>query len=66
MKKALFIGCISFIVISCGPSEGQGGVVDDGIEAVDKDGALTDTNTRPVDTLNPNRTDIQQRDTIRH
>ena len=53
------------MIISCGPSGGQGGVVDDGIEAVDKDGALTDTNTRTVDTLNPNRTDIQQRDTIR-
>ena len=66
MKKALLIGCISFFIISCGPSENQGGVVDDGIEAIDKDGALTDTNTRPVDTLNPNRTDIQQRDTIRH
>jgi hypothetical protein len=66
MKKALYIGCISFIILSCGPSEGQGGVVDDGIEAIDKDGALTDTNTRRVDTLNPERVDIQQRDTIRY
>jgi hypothetical protein len=66
MKKALYIGCISFLVISCSPSENQGGVVDDGIEAIDKDGALTDTNTRRVDTLNPERVDIQQRDTIRY
>lgn len=66
MKKAFYIICTSFIVISCGPSGGQGGVVDDGIEAVDKDGGLTDTNTRRVDTLNPDRVDIQQRDTIRH
>jgi hypothetical protein len=55
------------LIIACGNSE-QGGVVDDGIQAFDSNGALKDSTSHKswdpsIDTAKGNdRVDIQQRD----
>jgi hypothetical protein len=65
MKSKTFMISLLLILASCGES-GQGGVVNDGIEPIDPNGALVDS-TKPwsaaIDTAEgQNRVDIQQRD----
>ncbi|RYZ19259.1 MAG: hypothetical protein EOO16_20410 [Chitinophagaceae bacterium] len=75
MKKA-FVILIGFMSIlgSCGPNTGQEGTNQDGIKAVDENGAFPDTGRRGQGYLNENpatdstrgenRTDIESRDSV--
>ncbi len=75
LKRLYKVYCMKYVYVllaflflqSCGESD-QGGVVDDGIETVDSNGALIDsTPNKPWDpsidtSKGENRVDIQQRD----
>jgi len=71
MKKVLLIVMVvSAALFSCGPTTGESGANDDGIKAVDSNGALQDsskmTPNPTTDTaLGEDRVDIQQRDSIK-
>ncbi|MFN2457160.1 MAG: hypothetical protein ABR502_03060 [Chitinophagaceae bacterium] len=67
MKKSLWV-ILLLTVFACNPDTGESGAVDDGIKAVDSNGALQDTaRVQPhpgIDsTKAEDRVDIQQRDT---
>ena len=70
MKKLFIVWAGAIIFTACGNSSDQGGVVDDGIKAVDTDGALIDsTPGKPwdpaTDTTNmEDRVDVQPRGKI--
>ena len=70
MKKLLIVSAGILFLTACNPSNnnpGESGTVDDGIKAVDENGALSDTtkNFNPsVDTaLGDDRVDTEMRDT---
>ena len=70
MKKFLIVSAGILFLTACNPSSnnpGESGTVDDGIKAVDENGALSDTtkNFNPsVDTgIGDNRVDTEMRDT---
>ena len=66
MKRLSIILAVVLTLQACNnENPGESGAVDDGIKTVDENGALSDTTPASVDTLNKNRVDIQQRDTIR-
>jgi hypothetical protein len=70
MKKLFIVWAGVMFLTSCGNSSDQGGVVDDGMNAVDTDGALIDsTPGKPwdpaIDTTNmEDRVDVQPREKI--
>lgn len=68
MKKNLILFIALYALLSCGESS-QGGVVNDGIEPIDPNGALVDS-TKPwnpkIDTARgEHRVDIQKRGSTR-
>jgi hypothetical protein len=69
MKKIIAALLIVSMIQACGPSSTQSGVDDDGIKAVDRNGALPDDTTiQPnpsIDTAKgEHRVDIEKRDSI--
>lgn len=65
MKRLLMLAALIFVLEACNENPGESGAVNDGIKTIDENGAQSDTLPPTVDTLNENRVDIQQRDTIR-
>lgn len=70
MKKLFIVWIGVLFFTACGNSSDQGGVVDDGIKAVDTDGALIDSTPGKswdpaIDTTNmEDRVDVQRREKI--
>ena len=69
MKKIIFVAACT-VLFACNNNSGESGVVNDGIQPLDSNGALSDTtgnNTNPgIDTSkDENRVDIEKRDTLR-
>lgn len=63
MKKSWLVCTLALGLAACGGTD-QGGVVDDGIHTIDRDGAITDTtrlNPRTDTSIGENRTDVSTR-----
>lgn len=65
MKRLLTLAAFVVVLFACNENPGESGAVNDGIKTIDENGGLSDTLPPTVDTLNDNRVDIQQRDTVR-
>ncbi|MBD0293648.1 MAG: membrane lipoprotein lipid attachment site-containing protein [Bacteroidota bacterium] len=68
MKRILMIAVTVFVLAACNNNPGESGAVDDGMKAVDTNGALNDSGGPLTDSTNnavenKTRVDIQQRDT---
>ncbi len=73
MRKVLIVAMTLGVFTACNNSSDQGGVVNDGIKAVDSNGGLADTsyrinnNLKKTDTAKmENREDLSTRDTMKH
>ncbi len=70
MKKILILGITINVLQACNNNTGESGVVNDGINAVDSNGAFTDTSKMVPDpstdtSIGEDRVDIQKRDSIK-
>ena len=70
MKKVLIVIVVSGTVLACGPTTGDKGANDDGIQAVDSNGAFRDDTSMKANpstdtAIGEDRTDISTRDSVK-
>lgn len=67
MKNIFLAMVVAMAMLACGPTTGEGGANDDGIKAVDSNGAFQDTapvspNPSTDTAIGEDRVDLQKRD----
>ena len=70
MKKIFLMIPLLITLLSCGPTTGEDGANDDGIKAVDSNGAFQDTtkmtpNPSTDSAIGEDRVDIEKRDSVK-
>jgi hypothetical protein len=70
MKNVLLAMVLFAVMVSCGPTTGESGANDDGIKAVDSNGAFRDDtamqyNPATDTAIGEDRVDIQKRDSVK-
>jgi hypothetical protein len=70
MKKVLLIIMLVYAVSACGPTTGDKGANEDGIQAMDSNGAFRDDTTMQANpstdtAIGEDRVDIQHRDSVK-